>query len=217
MQYRLVLGDKAYSSWSMRAWMLLRFVGAPFEEITIPIYRPGARQAVRAFGGQTGLVPVLIDRGLPIWDTLAIAERLYESFPSVWPQDADRRARARSYAGEVHGGLHALRAAMPVNTRGRRRRAQLTLEVHAEVARVAEIWTAAGDFSEGPWLFGEFCAADILFAPVASRFLTYEIALAGRAGAYAARLLDHPLAREWFALGAAEPGLIEMFEAPERA
>jgi glutathione S-transferase len=207
-----VIGNKNYSSWSMRAWMLLRLAEMPFTEVSVDLYRPGSREQVLALGGQTGLVPVLIADGNPIWDTLAIAEYLYELSHKIWPRRVFDRARARSYAGEVHSGLNAIRAAMPCNTRARDRIAQRTPEVDAEIARVTNIWGGA----RGKWLFGNFCAADIMFAPVAARFRTFGVSLTGAANDYFQRLLGHPLAAEWFALGELEPMVIEQFELPHR-
>ena len=209
----LVIGNRNYSSWSMRAWMLLRLAGLAFTETSIDLYRPGSREQVIALGGETGLVPLLVADGHPIWDTLAIAETLHEVSPEIWPADAVDRARARSYAGEVHSGLNALRSAMPFNARARDRIAQRTDAVDAEIARVAEIWSRR----QSGWLFGDFCGADIMFAPVAARFRTYGVKLDAAAGDYCQRLLGHPLAAEWFALGEAEPMVIERFELPSRA
>ena len=214
MVLQLVLGNKNYSSWSMRAWLLLRFAKMPFEEITISLYVPEARQRVKELGGQTGLVPVLLVDGHPIWDTLAITEFVHEQQPAVWPTDRLARGRARSYAGEVHSSLNDLRAAMPVNTRARNRSPTRTAAVEADIARVASIWDTTGNDSEGPWLFGRFTAADIMFAPVATRFQTYGVAMIGRAADYQERLLSHPLVHEWLALGEVEPTVIEQFELP---
>lgn len=194
----------------MRAWMLLRFARLQFTESRILLYRPGSRAEVEALGGETGLVPVLIADGSAIWDTLAIAEYVHELRPVIWPAENLLRARARSYAGEVHSGLNAVRAAMPCNTRARNRIAERGPEVEAEIARVSQIWERAGD----GWLFGDFSGADIMFAPVAARFRTYGVTLEGNAGRYCQRLLDHALAAEWFALGEAEPEVIEQFELP---
>jgi glutathione S-transferase len=214
MRFKLVIGSKNYSSWSMRAWLLLQFVGARFEQISVDLYQPNSRELVRGLGGQTGLVPVLIDGELAVWDTLAIAETLYEEYPQIWPQDYARRARARSYSGEVHSGFNALREAMPVNVRGRNRLARRTAAVDADIARVCEIWGTAGHYSEGSWLFGSFCAADIMFAPVAARFQTYDVTPIAAAAGYFELLLTHPLIVEWFALGHDEPQVIERFELP---
>ena len=209
----LVLGQKNYSSWSMRAWLLLQMLGVPFQEVTISLYHPGAREAVRQLGGQTGLVPVLIDGGVPIWDTLAIFEHLYESHPAVWPADRYDRARARSLSGEVHSGFNALRAAMPVNTRARGRRAVRTKEVTTDIERVVAIWSAL----KGPWLFGSFSGADIIFAPVATRFQTYDVHLEGPAKVYMERVLEHPLVAEWLRLGKEEMDVIPSLEIGKSA
>jgi glutathione S-transferase len=208
--YTLVLGQKNYSSWSMRAWLLLKMLGVPFDEVTIPLYRPQSRDSVRALGGQTGLVPVLIDHGTAIWDTLAIFEHLYEIYPAVWPADRYDRARARSLGGEIHSAFNALRAAMPVNTRARGRHANRTAEVAEDIGRVVQIWSSYRGGS--PWLFGSFSGADIMFAPIATRFQTYGVHLEGPAEAYMNRLLEHPLVAEWLRLGREEVDVIPSLE-----
>jgi len=161
-------------------------------------------------GGQTGLVPVLIDRGMAIWDTMAIFEHLYESYPAVWPADRFDRARARSLSGEIHSSFNALRSAMPVNTRARGRRAKRTAEVTADIERAVQIWE--GYQGGTPWLFGSFSGADIMFAPIATRFQTYGVQLEGVAKTYMDRLLDHPLVAEWLRLGQQEVDVIEVLE-----
>lgn len=211
MSFTLVIGEKNYSSWSMRAWLLLRMLDLPFEEVSVDLYRPGSRAAVRALGGQTGLVPVLKDGDLAVWDTLAIFEHLYETYPAVWPRPRDWRARARSLAGEVHGGFQALRAAMPVNTRARGRQPRRDADVEADIARTCEVWASPAG-AAGGWLFGDFCGADIMFAPIATRFQTYGVTLEGPAAAYQQRLLDHPLVAEWLRLGAQEGKTIPTLE-----
>lgn len=214
MAYELVIGNKNYSSWSMRAWMMLRFVGASFTERRINLYTSTARSAVTRFGGETGLVPVLIDDGFPIWDTLAIAEHLYEIYPRIWPAERNDRARARSFSGEVHSSLNALRGAMPINARGRNRVANHTQDVIQDIDRVKSIWDRSGTFPDSSWLFADFCAADIMFAPVALRFRTYNVAIAERPRSYLEALLGHPLVEEWCALGATEAETIDQFELP---
>lgn len=208
--YRLILGEKNYSSWSMRAWLLLRHLDVPFDETTVPLYRPDSRAAVRAHGGETGLVPVLRDGVLAVWDTLALFEYLQERHGGVWPAEPAARARARSLAGELHAGFNALRAAMPANTRARNRFADITPAVQADIDRVADLWARL----PSPWLFGDFSGADIMFAPVACRFKTYSVTLDGAAGAYRERLLEHPLVVEWLTRGAAETNRIEELERP---
>lgn len=206
----LVIGNKNYSSWSMRAWILLKFSGLDFRETRVSLYRPESREQVYAFGGETGLVPVLVVDGHPIWDTMAIIEFVYEQCPHIWPAASFERARARSYAGEVYSGLSAVRAAMPCNTRARNRVAVRSPEVEQEIARIQEIWGRAQD----EWLFGTYSAADIVFSPVAARFRTYGVTLPGRAGEYCQRLLQHHLAQEWFAAGESESETIHIFELP---
>ncbi|MDG2522630.1 glutathione S-transferase family protein [Caulobacter segnis] len=211
MSLTLVLGNKNYSSWSMRAWLLLKTVGAAFDEVMIPIYSDGARDQVRALGGQTGMVPMLKDGDLAVWDTLAIFEYVAERFGGVWPTDPADRARARSYAAEVHAGFNDLRAAMPCNTRARNRRAVITHAVEADIQRVLEIWETAGR-RDAPWLFGDFGAADMMFAPIATRFQSFGYELTGRPLAYQQALLSHPLMLEWLAAGEAETDVIEASE-----
>ena len=209
MNLTLVIGNKNYSSWSMRAWLLLKHLRLDFEEISVSLYVPGARARLQALGGETGLVPLLIADGFPIWDTLALAEFLHESNPGVWPEERFTRARARSYAAEVHSSFNALREAMPVNCRGRKRIARRTDAVASDIERVTAIWSR---HEEGEWLLGTFCVADVMFAPVATRFRTYDVVLSGRAAAYQQRLLDHPLVEQWCKLGETEPQIIDQFE-----
>ncbi len=194
--------------------MQLRFVGVTFEERLVELYTARSRDEVRALGGQTGLVPVLIDGDTTIWDTLAITEYLYESHPAIWPASQRLRARARSFCGEVHSSLNFMREAMPVNTRGRNRVANVTADVERDLERVRDIWTTCIDEHGGPWLFGDFCAADIMFAPVATRFQTYGVAVTGRAREFYERILRHPLVVEWLEHGIAETSRIERFELP---
>ena len=217
MDYTLVIGNKNYSSWSMRAWLLMRLAEVDFAEVVVPLYEDGSRAAVQELGGETGLVPVLVANGTPIWDTLAITETLYEESPTIWPSDPVRRARARSYSGEVHSGLNPLRNAMPVNTRARNRQPVIDDDVRADIARVFAIWATVGTYTDGPWLFGPFCAADVMFAPVAARFRTYAIEPTSEAAAYYRMLLSHPWVVEWFAAGEAESRVISMFELPTRS
>lgn len=215
MSFTLILGNKNYSSWSMRAWLLLRFVEAPFEEQLISLYTAESRSQVRALGGQTGLVPVLKDGETTIWDTLAITEYLYEVYPKIWPVSRALRGRGRSLSGEVHSSLNFMREAMPVNTRARNRIATVTSDVERDLDRVREIWDACLAENGGPWLLGEFCALDIMFAPVATRFQTYGVAVSGRAQEYYQRILAHPLVREWLDAGEKERLVIEQFEHRE--
>lgn len=212
MSYTLIIGNKNYSSWSMRAWLLLEFLGVSYEEISIDLYTISANDEVRKLGGETGLVPVLKVGTLTIWETSAIIEYLYESFAQVWPADKQLRARARSICGEVYSGMSALRNAMPVNTRARFNLTGISSAANADINRVVRIWEDSLALSGGPWLFGEFSAADIVFAPIATRFQTYGVKLTGDANAYQTRILSHPLMVKWLAMGRAEPQVIPLFE-----
>lgn len=212
MTYTLVMGNKNYSSWSMRAWLLLELVDVSFEEVSIELYTSTSRDEVTARGGESGRVPVLEHDGLSIWETLAIAEYLYESFPVVWPTDRAARARARSISGEISAGMLALRDAMPVNLRLRGRKVPTTPALAGDIDRVEAIWRNCLDTSGGPWLFGARSAADVMYAPVATRFRSYGVELAGSAGEYCARQLEHPHCREWDALAARDTSTLPQFE-----
>jgi glutathione S-transferase len=212
----VVLGNKAYSSWSLRGWLMLRLTGAAFEEEVVPLDRPETKAAISAHS-PSGRVPVLVTDGAVVWGTLAIAEYLNECFPEagLWPEDGAARARARSVAAEMHAGFASLRARLPMDLKRRppETGAGILAEgaLAEEIARVIAIWTdcrarfgGAGDF-----LFGRFGAADAFYAPVATRFLTYGVALEGAAADYRDALLAWPDLREWIAAAKAEPWVIE--------
>jgi glutathione S-transferase len=205
----LVVGNKNYSSWSMRAWLLLRWLKVDFEEIVIPLYRPDSRAAVLPFS-PNGLLPALVDGDLRIWDSFAIILHLADRHPEIWPRLPQKRAFIRSSCAEMHSGFHALRAGMPHNARARNRRVPRTAALAADIARIEQIWTEGRRLfgADGPWLAGEFGIGDIMFAPVASRFRTYGVTLESPAAEYAAALLHHPLVERWFAEGADEPVII---------
>ena len=199
----LVIGNKNYSSWSMRAWLLLRWLGLDFEEIVIPLYRADSREKVLLYS-PTGLLPALLDGELKIWDSFSIILHLADRMPQVWPDDPHKRAFIRSACAEMHSGFHALRTAMPHNARARDRHVRRTSELAADIARIEQIWTEARRRfgADGAWLAGEFGIGDIMFAPVASRFRTYGVMLDSPAAEYGAGLLRHPLVEQWFAEGA---------------
>lgn len=209
---RLVIGNKNYSSWSLRPWLLLRHFAIPFEEVRIPLYTPESAPLLQAHS-PSGKVPVLVDGEQTIWDSLAICEYVAEmdAARAAWPADRATRAVARSVAAEMHSGFTTLRTLMPMNVRGRGRRVASTSELEADIARIATIWRTcrARYAAGGPWLFGAFSVADAMFAPVACRFQTYGVALDGDAGRYVQTLLEHPAMREWAEAGAVEPEVIE--------
>lgn len=209
---QLIIGNKNYSSWSMRAWLLLRFLDIPFEEISVDLYVPGARDKVKALGGETGLVPTLKDGEFAVWDTLAIAEYLYERYPQIWPADPHSRARARSICAEISSGLGALRNAMPVNIRLRKEPADWPADVQTDVERVCQIWRECASRYPGPWLFGDFSAADIFFAPVATRFQTYAVTIDEASNHYKQIILSQSLVQEWIELSKSDSTTIKNFE-----
>jgi glutathione S-transferase len=210
---QLVIGNKNYSSWSMRPWVLMRGLNLPFEEIrlsfTLGLEGPNARfnEAVRRYS-PVGKVPVLIDGDLHVWDSLAIAEYLAERYPQagVWPADSASRARARSNCAEMHGGFTALRSHCPMNIEASLPEvgARVLREqpaVGRDLARIDAIWSEALASSGGPFLFAGFGAIDAYFAPVALRARTYALPMSPAAEAYAQRLLAHPACAAWIADG----------------
>ena len=200
MTFTLVLGNKNYSSWSLRAWLVLRKAGAKFDEIVVPLDTERSQEEI-ARHSPSGRVPALRDGSLIVWDSLAIAEYAHERFPAanLWPSDAFTRAAARSVSCEMHAGFGELRRQMPFNTRGRARLTPGDDAVRADVKRVTTIWkNIRRTYGEGgPFLFGHFTIADAMFAPVASRFRTYGVHLDGAALEYANTLLDMTEFMEW--------------------
>lgn len=196
----LVMGNRNYSSWSMRAWLAVEQTGAPFREEMIWFDEDGDR-GKRLAWSPAGRVPVLRHGELTVWDSLAIGEYLAELCPEagLWPHDPAARARARSLCAEMHSGFFAIRNKLPLNCRARAAARDRGSEVGAEVRRVVEIWegTRREYGSGGEFLFGARSLADAFFAPVASRFQTYAIALDGAAAEYAANLLACPPVRDW--------------------
>jgi glutathione S-transferase len=205
----LVLGNKNYSSWSMRAWLLLKWLNYEFDEIVIPLYRPDSRAAVLRYS-PSGLLPALIDGESKIWDTFSIILHLADRHPEIWPTAPAKRAFVRSICSEMHAGFAALRSSMPHNGRGRDRRVPMTADLRRDIERVAAIWSEGHERFAGdaPWLAGEFGISDIMFAPVAGRFRTYGVFLDGAAEDYRMRLLDHPLVARWYRDGQDEQVII---------
>ena len=197
---KLIIGNKNYSSWSLRAWLAARATGQLFEEIRIPLFIPGSRERILAHS-PSGKVPCLIDHGLAVWDTLAICEYLAEKSPSLWPADPAARAVARAVSAEMHSGFGALREQMSMNIRKDYAGHGHNAEVDADIARITAIWndcrTRFGARDGGPFLFGAFSAADAMYAPVCFRFKIYAVKPGGAAGEYLAAMLAHPLMLEW--------------------
>ena len=196
----LVIANKNYSSWSMRPWTLLKGRDIPFKERMLKFESQDWKDSIGKLS-PSGLVPILWEgepgKGFATWDTLAIAERLHELFPKkgVWPADPQLRARARSAAAEMHSGFRALRGAMPMNIRSRYPGKGMNDGVAKDIARISAIWAAA----KGPFLFGDFSAADAFYAPVATRLVTYGVDLKGAALKYQQALVDSPAVKAWSA------------------
>ena len=213
--YTLYIGNKNYSTWSLRAWVLMKAMGIPFAEKRILLYRPESPELLHEVS-PSGRVPCLHDGDVVVWDTLAIAEYLAERHSGIWPADATARAWARSAAAEMHSGFARLRDQMGMNVRLRMSRTP-SPEVAAEIARILALWVEGRERfgRDGDFLCGAFTAVDAFWCPVAFRFQTYGVPLAGVAHAYCAALLALPAMREWAADAARETERIPGFDPPE--
>jgi len=201
----LYIGNKNYSSWSLRPWLALRQTGAPFAEVLIPLSRPDSKAAILA-QSPSGRVPVLCHGALRLWESLAICEYLAEIFPGagLWPADRTARAVARAAATEIHAGFGTLRQQLPMDIRARRSTPHRVALAGDDIARVTALWRdcigrfgRSGAHGAGPFLFGAYCIADAMFAPVATRFHSYGVALDPVSAAYVAAQRDWPAMREW--------------------
>lgn len=199
MALTLVIGSKNYSSWSLRPWLALAHHGIPFEEVVIPLDQPDTAARIRRYS-PAGKVPVLVDGEAVIWESLAILEHLNERFPQLqlWPKDPIARAHARAVAAEMHAGFAALRQHCPMNLRRRKAR-PLTPEVAADVDRITAMWQGARQRfgTGGEFLFGAFSAADCMYAPVATRFVSYEIDIDPVSAAYVEAIERLPAFAKW--------------------
>ncbi len=202
----LVIGNKNYSSWSLRAWLFLHASGVDFEERRVPLDTPTFK-ATMAELSPTGRVPVLLDGAVRVWEALAICEYATDKYRLPgWPAESAARAEALAVAHEMHGGFPALRAELPMNCRARRTGVVPSAAAQADIERIAAIWISCRERSrgDGPFLFGDFGIADAMYAPVALRCLTYGVPLPPTAGAYAESVAGHPSVRQWVAAGSAE-------------
>ena len=213
--YTLVIGNKNYSSWSLRPWFLMTHAGIPFDEVRIALREADSRASILRHS-PSGKVPVLRDGAVVVWDSLAIAEYLNERHPDLrlWPADPAARATARSVSAEMHAGFQALRSNMGMNCRGSFPGAGRTVDALADIARVTAIWSdCRGCFGDaGAFLFGEFSIADAMFAPVAFRFRTYGVELDAVCRAYCDHLLGLPAMQRWLADALVEPEVVAAFE-----
>ncbi|HVX75016.1 MAG TPA: glutathione S-transferase family protein [Bradyrhizobium sp.] len=213
---QLVIGNKNYSSWSMRPWLALRAASIAFEEVFIPLYTGAAdKQKILSFS-RSGKVPVLVDGDVTVWDSLAIIEYAAERFPEarLWPQDRASRAHARSISAEMHSGFAALRNECGMNLHRPVKPIALSDEARANIERIQEIWSECRERygKLGPFLFGAFSGADAMYAPVVHRFRTYAIEVVPEVAAYMETMMALPAFQEWTRAGLAETLVIERFE-----
>ena len=204
--FDLYIGNKNYSSWSLRPWLLMKHFAIPFREQLVSVAGRDYNAALKPLAGNAR-VPCLHDDGFQVWESIAIAEYLAERHPAMWPADARARARARSISAEMHAGFAKLRTAMPMNLKLKLKGKPATPEVQRDIDRIVEIWEEARTrfaTADGPYLFGAFSVADAMFAPIAWRFHVYNVPLPAVAAAYRDTLLAHPAMIEWHAAALSE-------------
>jgi glutathione S-transferase len=196
----LVIGNKNYSSWSLRPWIAMTMAGIPFNETVVPLDTPGTKARIGEFS-KSGRVPVLHHGRLAIWESLAIMEYLAEAFPEkhFWPKAVASRTMARCVANEMHAGFSALRNACPMNLRRPRKKVHLSEATLADVSRIESIWRECQQryAKGGKFLFGKFCIADAMFAPVVTRFDTYDIPVADDSRAYMQNVMSTDGFKSW--------------------
>ena len=217
---KLIIGNRAYSSWSMRGWLALRHAGLEFEELVVPMFDEAWEQ--RREGGEfapsLGKVPILWDDDTVIWDSMAIVEYCADRVgrERFWPEDEAARGMARSMAAEMHSGFANMRRDLPMNVRKTFGSVELSAEVESEVVRILNLWAQARARygGTGEYLFGDWSAVDIMFAPVVTRFVTYSVPIPRFAVSYGEAVLAHPFVSEWIRSAQEEPWVIEKFESP---
>ncbi len=217
---KLIIGNKNYSSWSLRGWLACKQSGLPFEEILVPLYGDewDAQKRQSDLAPSSGKVPILWDGEAVVWDSLAIVEHLADKVgrDRFWPKEEDARAMARSMAAEMHSGYLALRKQCPMNVRRRVEDAKIDEEARGDIVRILTLWAEArARFGKGgPFLFGSFSAVDIFYAPVVSRFITYGVAVPGFAVTYMQAVWEHEWLQNWIEAAEAEDWVIEQYEGP---
>ncbi len=210
----LVIGNKNYSSWSLRAWLVMKQAGLEFAEFKVRLDEPTTHAEIRRYS-PSGKVPVLIDGDLKVWESLAICEYVADRYAHhLWPADVAQRAIARSISAEVHGGFQNLRQNMPMDCRNRYPGEGMTPGVEAEIDRIFSIWRECRQKfgTGGPMLFGQFTVVDAMFAPIVMRFVTYGVKLNTEAKAYADAILAIPAIQEWLAEAYSESENIPHFK-----
>ena len=220
---KLFIGNRAYSSWSMRGWLALKHSGEEFEEFVVPLYDAEweKRRNGDEFAPSLGKVPILWDGDAVVWDSLAIVEYLADQVgrERYWPEDGAALGMARSMAAEMHSGFSNLRRDLPMNVRRSFPPVALSDGVKDEVNRILQLWAQArARFGgTGEFLFGEWCAADMMYAPVVTRFMTYGVSVPNFAAVYMKAVLSHPHVIEWIDKAQDEPWVIEQYEIGEAA
>jgi glutathione S-transferase len=212
--FHLIIGNKNFSSWSLRPWLLMTHLGVKFRESIVPLDTAEFKDEVARFG-PSGRVPVLVHDGLAIWDSLAICEYIAELTGRGWPVDRQARAVARSVCAEMHSGFASLRAAWPMNAVARNRHTAMTPSLEGDIGRVEEIWSDCRSRfgkSGGPWLFGEYSIADAMYAPVVLRFNTYGAPLSEVARWYIAAALEDPALQTWLLAAKEEKWTVPGYE-----
>lgn len=209
----LVIGNKNYSSWSLRPWLLLKYFDLPFSETLIPL-RQARSHELLAEHSPSFKVPVLVDEELTVWDSLSICEYISEHYLDGrgWPSNPKDRALARSYCAEMHSGFHAVRNALPMNCRAARK-VKLSEQCEHEIHRIDGMWQDALNRHDGDWLFGDFSIVDCMFAPIASRFVSYGIDISDASQAYTEQLLLLPAMQAWYEDATHEPYVMAACEA----
>lgn len=218
MTLKLITGNKVYSSWSLRGWLAVKQSGLHFDEVIVPLYDADWEQRKREddLAPSAGKVPILWDGGAVIWDSMAIIDYLADKVgrDRYWPKDDVARGMARSMAAEMHSGYMALRRECPMNTRKSFQNITVSAETRTDAIRILQTWAEARSRfgKEGPYLFGTFSAADIMLAPVVTRFVTYGFTLPGFAQSYVDTMMAHPWMEEWYAGAAQETWVIQRVE-----
>lgn len=214
----LVIANKTYSSWSLRPWLALTHFDVPFDEIVIPLYQDDTSTQVRKHS-PAGKVPVLHHGSITVWESLAILDYLADAFYDRlwWPADPHAKAHARTIAAEMHASFGPLRNAMPMNLSKTYPARKWADDVNSDVSRVHEVWRDARSRfgADGNFLFGDFTIADAMYAPVVTRFKTYEIELDATCDAYASAVSNLPAMQKWSAEAAEEPWVIDHYGPPE--
>jgi glutathione S-transferase len=221
--FKLIIGNRAYSSWSMRGWLAAKQLGEEFEEYVVPLYDAewDKRREGDEFAPSLGKVPILWDGECVVWDSLAIIEFLADRYGTAlyWPEEETARAVARSMSAEMHSGFANLRRELPMNVRKSFPAKRLSEPVREEIDRILQLWAQArARFGGmGNFLFGDWCAADMMYAPVVTRFITYGVQVPNFAGVYMKEVLSHPHVSEWIDKAQDEPWVIDQYETDKTA